>query len=37
MADTTITSEQVIYMAARKKYANKTVHVFPKLSAHRAN
>jgi hypothetical protein len=28
MADTTITSEQVIYMAARKKYANKTVHVF---------
>lgn len=28
MADTTITSEQVIYMPARKKYANKTVHVF---------
>ena len=28
MADTTITSEQVIYMAARKRYANKTVHVF---------
>ncbi len=28
MADTTITSEQVIYLAARKKYANKTVHVF---------
>jgi hypothetical protein len=28
MSDTTITSEQVIYMAARKKYANKTVHVF---------
>lgn len=28
MADTTITSEQVIYLAARKRYANKTVHVF---------
>ncbi len=28
MANTTITSERVIYMAARKKYANKTVHVF---------
>lgn len=28
MADTTITSEQVIYLAARKKYANKTLHVF---------
>jgi hypothetical protein len=28
MADTTITSEQVIYLAARMKYANKTVHVF---------
>jgi hypothetical protein len=28
MADTTITSEQVIYLAARKKYANTTVHVF---------
>jgi hypothetical protein len=28
LADTTITSEQVIYLAARKKYANKTVHVF---------
>jgi hypothetical protein len=28
MADTTITSEQVIYLASRKKYANKTVHVF---------
>lgn len=28
MADTTITSEQVIYLAARKQYANKTVHVF---------
>jgi hypothetical protein len=28
MADTTITSEQVIYVASRKKYANKTVHVF---------
>jgi hypothetical protein len=28
MADTTITSEQVIYLAARKKYANRTVHVF---------
>jgi len=28
MADSTITSEQVIYLAARKKYANKTVHVF---------
>ena len=28
MADASITSEQVIYLAARKKYANKTVHVF---------
>ena len=28
IADTTITSEQVIYLAARKKYVNKTVHVF---------
>lgn len=28
MADTSITSEQVIYLAARKKYTNKTVHVF---------
>jgi len=28
MADTTITSEQVIYLAAHKKYTNKTVHVF---------
>ena len=28
MADTSITSEQVIYLAARKKYANKTIHVF---------
>jgi hypothetical protein len=28
MADTTITSEQVIYLAARQQYANKTVHVF---------
>jgi len=28
MADATITSEQVIYLAARKKYANKTLHVF---------
>jgi Replication initiator protein A len=28
MADTTITSEQVIYLAARKKFANTTVHVF---------
>lgn len=28
MADTTITSEQVIYLASHKKYANKTVHVF---------
>ena len=28
MADTTITSEQVIYLAARRRYANKTVHVF---------
>lgn len=28
LADTTITSEQVIYLAARKRYANKTVHVF---------
>lgn len=28
MADTTITSEQVIYLAARRKYANQTVHVF---------
>jgi hypothetical protein len=28
MADTSITSEQVIYLAAKRKYANKTVHVF---------
>jgi hypothetical protein len=28
MVDTTITSEHVIYLAARKSYANKTVHVF---------
>lgn len=28
MADTTITSEQVIYSSTRKKYMNKTVHVF---------
>lgn len=28
MADTTITSEQVIYLAAKKRYANRTVHVF---------
>jgi hypothetical protein len=28
MADTSITSEQVIYLAARKRYANQTVHVF---------
>lgn len=28
MADTTITSAQVIYLAASKRYANKTVHVF---------
>jgi hypothetical protein len=28
MADTTITSEQVIYFAARKQYADQTVHVF---------
>lgn len=28
MADTTITSEKVIYLATRKKYADKTVHVF---------
>jgi Replication initiator protein A len=28
MADTTITSAQVIYLAATKRYANKTVHVF---------
>ena len=28
MVDTSITSEQVIYLAARRKYANKTVHVF---------
>lgn len=28
MADTSITSEQVIYLAARKRYANKTIHVF---------
>lgn len=32
MADTTITSEQVIYLAARKRYANKTVHVFRSFS-----
>lgn len=28
MADTTITSEQVIYLAAKKRYANRTMHVF---------
>lgn len=28
MADTTITSEQVIYSSIRKRYMNKTVHVF---------
>ena len=28
MADTTITSEQVIYSSLRKRYVNKTVHVF---------
>jgi len=28
MADTTITSEQVIYSSVRKRYMNKTVHVF---------
>ena len=28
MADTTITSEQVIYSSLRKRYMNKTVHVF---------
>ncbi len=28
MADTTITSEQTIYSAARKKYVSKTIHVF---------
>lgn len=28
MADTTISSEQVIYLAVRKRYANQTVHVF---------
>jgi len=28
MADTTITSEQVIYSSIRKQYMNKTVHVF---------
>ncbi|MGI4755266.1 MAG: replication initiator protein A [Janthinobacterium lividum] len=28
MADTTITSEQIIYSSSRKKYMNKTVHVF---------
>ncbi len=32
MADTTITSEKVIYMAARKKYANTTVHVFRRFT-----
>lgn len=28
MADTTITSQRVIYFAARKRYANDTIHVF---------
>lgn len=28
MADTTITSEQVIYMASARRYVNKTLHVF---------
>ncbi len=28
MADTTITSEQIIYSSSRKKFMNKTVHVF---------
>ena len=28
MADTTITSEQIIYSSSRKRYMNKTVHVF---------
>lgn len=28
MADTTITSEQVIYSSVRKRYINKTIHVF---------
>ncbi len=28
MADTTITSEQIIYSSVRKRYMNKTVHVF---------
>ncbi len=28
MADTTITSEQVIYSSVKKRYMNKTVHVF---------
>jgi hypothetical protein len=28
MADTIITSEQVIYSSVRKRYMNKTVHVF---------
>lgn len=32
LADTTITSEQVIYLAVRKKYVNKTVHVFRSFS-----
>jgi hypothetical protein len=28
MADTTITSERVVYLAARKRYSDKTIHVF---------
>jgi len=28
MADTTITSERVIYFSARKRYSDKTIHVF---------
>lgn len=28
MADTTITSERVIYLSARKRYTDKTIHVF---------
>jgi hypothetical protein len=28
MADTTITSEKVIYFSAKKKYTDKTIHVF---------
>ncbi len=33
MADTTITSEQIIYSSSRKRYMNKTVHVFRSLPA----